>query len=183
MNDRKAELGIGGPRPVAAVALDHDQPAIDLAPPVHPGGVFLADEAAFGETDAVQLGRVAFQPEQVAKLGAAFAGPETEAVFQPALGGRRCGAKPAAAKLWKARVDDPYLSILRPVRGQVVIPLNSDRPPEAVNAEALDKVVRRLRLAIEQEAVAILPDHEVEQAFALRREKPAQTGKRRQPPG
>ena len=77
-----------------AVALDHDQAAIDLLPPVHPRGILLADEAALGEADAVQFRRIAFEPEQVAELGAAFADAEAQAVLQPAV---RAAPPPAPA--------------------------------------------------------------------------------------
>ena len=42
-----------GVDPGATIALDNDQPAIDLLPPVHPRGILLADKAAFAEADAV----------------------------------------------------------------------------------------------------------------------------------
>ena len=108
MFDREAELGISdaGAR-TGFSGLDHHQPPIDLAPPVHPRGVFLADEAALGEADAVQFGRIAFEPEDVAKLGAAFGDPEAEAVLEPALGRLRRRAEPAAAERGQARVVAP----------------------------------------------------------------------------
>src|SRR5438046_670627 len=104
MLDRKAEFGIGsaGAR-AGCVGLDYDQPAVDLAPPVHPRGIFLADKAALGEADAVELDRIALQPEQVAELGATFADAEAEAMLKPA----RCRLigwpEPAAAERAKAR--------------------------------------------------------------------------------
>src|SRR3954470_19273559 len=85
MFDREAKLGVvDACARSGSVGLDHDQPPIDLLPPVHPRGILLADEAALGEADAIQLGGVAFEPEQVAELGAAFANAETEAMLEPA---------------------------------------------------------------------------------------------------
>ena len=55
-----------------------------------------------------------------------------------------------------------------------------DRPPQPVNGQPLDQVVRRLRFAIEQQIVAVAPDEEIEQAFALGRQQP---GPDRQPAG
>src|SRR5205085_9351598 len=70
----ETELGImdAGAR-TRCVGLDHHQTLVDLPPPVHPRGVLLADEAALGEADAVELGGIAFEPEDVAELNAAFA--------------------------------------------------------------------------------------------------------------
>ena len=73
MDHGQAEIGIIDARAVATLAFDHEQPAIDLLTPVHPRGILLADEATLGEADAVQLRRVAFEPEQVTQLRAPFA--------------------------------------------------------------------------------------------------------------
>ena len=84
MLDRQAELGIMDPGPWAGrFGLDHHQPPVDLRPPVHPRRILLADEAALGEADPVQFGRVAFQPEDIAQLGPALADAEAQAVFEP----------------------------------------------------------------------------------------------------
>ena len=119
MLDRQAELGIGDAGARAGLgAFDHDQPAVDLGAPVHPRGILLADEAALGEADAVQLGGIAFEPEDVAELGAAFADAEAEAVLEPA--GRRLAGRgePAAAERGKARVGDAFVAVRRPVDGE-----------------------------------------------------------------
>ena len=52
------------------------------------------------------------------------------------------------------------------------IALDPDRAAQAIDRQALDEVVGRRGLAIEQQIVAIVPDDEIEQAFALRREQP-----------
>ena len=83
------------------------QPAVDLLPPVHPRGIFLADEAALGEADAVQFRGIAFEPEDVAELGAAFADAEAKAMLEPAVAGSSGGAKPALAKVGQARIGRP----------------------------------------------------------------------------
>src|SRR5437763_15056978 len=88
MLHRQAEVRItnAGAR-AGLVGFDHDQPAIDLLAPDHPRGIFLADEAAFREDDAVQFGSIAFEPEDVAKLEAAFGYSEAHAVLEsPAPG-------------------------------------------------------------------------------------------------
>ena len=54
--------------------------------------------------------------------------------------------------------------------------LDRDRPAQAINRQALDEIIRRFGFAIDEEVVAIGPDDEVEQAFALRGQQPAQTG-------
>ena len=56
--------------------------------------------------------------------------------------------------------------------GERLVALDADRPPQPVDGEALDQIVGRLGLAIEQQIVAVVPDEEIEQAFALRREQP-----------
>jgi len=55
--------------------------------------------------------------------------------------------------------------------GKLGIAGDSDRAPEPVHCEPLDEIVGRVRLAVEQEIVAVAPDNEVEQAFALRSEQ------------
>src|SRR5689334_18962654 len=55
---------------------------------------------------------------------------------------------------------------------QRCVTLNPDRPAQTVNRESLDEIVGRCRFAVEQQIIAIIPDYEVEQALALRREKP-----------
>ena len=62
MDNGETESRIGRTHPLAAVAFDHDQPTVDLAAPVHPGGVLLADETALGEAYSVQFGGIALQP-------------------------------------------------------------------------------------------------------------------------
>ena len=106
--DGEAELGIGdaGAR-AGCVGLDDDQPAVDLGPPVHPRGILLADEAALGETDAVEFGGIAFEPEDVAELGAAFGDAEAEAMLEPAGRGIRGGREPATAEFGQARIGTP----------------------------------------------------------------------------
>src|SRR5205085_5758157 len=78
---------------------DDDQAAVDLVPPVHPRGILLADIATLGEADAVQLGRVAFEPEALvaAQLGNALGDAQAEPVLQPALCGIGRRREPAAA--------------------------------------------------------------------------------------
>src|SRR5205085_5029187 len=83
MLDGQAKVQIMDPcARTGGIRSDHDQAPIDLLPPVHPRRILLADEAALVEADAVQFRSVAFEPEDVAKLGAAFADAETEAVFE-----------------------------------------------------------------------------------------------------
>ena len=158
----------------AAVALDHDQPAVDLLPPVHPRGILLADEAALGEADAVQLGRIAFEPEDVAELGAAFADAEAQAMLEPAGGGlvRRAPSqrRPSAgsrgsgdALARRPSTNAPPATASRSI---------ADRAAQAVDRQALDQIVGGLGFAVEQQVVAVGPDDEIEQAFALRRQQP-----------
>ena len=111
MFDRPAEFGImnSGAR-ARSIAFHHDEPPIDLLPPVHPGGILLADEAAFAEADAVQFGGVAFEPEDIAELRAAFGDAEAKAMLEPA--GRRSirGSKPTATEFWEPRVRHAFVS-------------------------------------------------------------------------
>jgi hypothetical protein len=86
MIDGEAELGIMDPGARAgSVGRDDDQAAIDPGAIVHPGGIFLADIAALGEADSVQLAGVAFEPEDVvgAELGSALGDSVAEAVGAP----------------------------------------------------------------------------------------------------
>ena len=173
MLDRQAEIRINDAGARSGFARRHDdQPAVDLLPPVHPRGILLADEAALGEADAVQLGGIAFEPEEVAELGAALADAEAEAVLEPA-GGRL--VRPARASGGRARAGGgrscPSSPLQRPMDREPVVALDADRAAQAVDRQALDQVVRRLGLAVEQQVVAVGPDDEVEQAFALRRQQ------------
>jgi len=45
---------------------DNEKTSVDLLPPVHPGGIFLADKTALGEADSVEFGGIALEPEDVA---------------------------------------------------------------------------------------------------------------------
>src|SRR5205085_1501697 len=135
-----------------AVALHHQEPAIDLLSPIHPRGVLLADEAALGETNSVQLHGIAFEPEDIAELGAAFADAEPKTVLEPAR--RRFGrrSKPALAQLGQARVIP---TVLRPVNGQIWTAFDRNRPAQAVDREAFDEVVRCIRFAIEEQVITL----------------------------
>jgi hypothetical protein len=77
MFDGETKLGIEmtGPRPWR-IGLDDDESAIDLLAPVHASGIFLAYEAAFGKADAIQLGGVTFEPEDITKLCLTFGDAE-----------------------------------------------------------------------------------------------------------
>jgi hypothetical protein len=88
MGDGQAKIGIIDADPVSASPEDEQAP-VDLRPPVHPRRILLADVAALSEADAVELGCVAFEPEEVAKLGAALAHAQAKAVLEPAA--RRFG--------------------------------------------------------------------------------------------
>ena len=140
MLDRQAELAdsrtrVRGP---VAVAFDHDQPAVDLLPPVHPRGILLADEAALGEADAVQFGGIAFEPEEVAELGAAFADAEAQAMLEPAAWrARRRGASQRRPSAARRGSGTPSPSVRRPMDRQRRVALDrgsggaGDRSPGA----------------------------------------------------
>src|SRR5438067_767184 len=100
MFDGEAELGIADTRAWAGrVGLDHHEPAIDLLAPVHPRCILLADKAALGEADSIQLDRVALEPENVAELRPPFGDAQMEAVLEPVGGGFARRRNPAAAEL------------------------------------------------------------------------------------
>jgi hypothetical protein len=87
MLNRQAQPFVEYPRAGTGGVRRNDQhPPVDLGAPVHPRRIFLADVAALGEAHPVQLGRIAFEPEDVADLPAAFADSKPEPVFQPAAG-------------------------------------------------------------------------------------------------
>ena len=149
---------VGDPRPPAAVALDHHQAPVDLAPPVHPRRILLADEAALGEADAVQFRRIALQPEQVAEFGAALADAKPQAVLEPAAGTvRPAGFSQRLPEFRQARIGDTFITLRRPMHGKAVIPLDPDRPPQPVDGQPLDEIVGRLRFAIDEQIVAVAP--------------------------
>ncbi len=172
MHHRQAELGIVRRACAAPLRRAHDdQPPIDLLPPVHPRGILLADEAALGEADAVQLGGIAFEPEDVAELGAAFAHAEAKAVLEPA-GCRLVRRRRASGCRARAGADRHVpVAVARPMDRQRIVALDPDRPAQAIDRQALDQVVGRRGLAVEQQVVAVCPDDEVEQALALRRQQ------------
>src|SRR5438270_6902144 len=176
MLNREAELGIMNARARGGrFRLHHDQSPVDLLPPVHAGGVLLADEAALGEAYTVQFGRIAFEPENVAKLGAAFANPKPEAVFEPTDGVLTGRAQPALAQVGQAWVG-PFLALERPVDRETVVALNADWTAQAIDREPFDQIVRGLGLAVEQQILAVGPHEEVEQALALGRQQPRPHG-------
>ena len=171
MGHGESKVGISDARAFATASLDDEQATIDLLPPIHARGVFLADEAPLGEADPIEIRRVAFEPEQVAKLGAAFTDPEAEAVLEPAdcrLGLRR---EPALAERREPRIG-VAAEFLRPMHREGRVALDQDRPAQAVDRQALHKIVGGGGFAVEQQIVARVlvtwPDDEVEQALALR---------------
>ena len=84
MNDRQAYVRIFNAGALSAVALDHQEPAIDLLPPVHASGIFLPDETAFREADPVQFDRIAFEPEDIAEFSTTLRDAEAEPMLKPA---------------------------------------------------------------------------------------------------
>src|SRR6478672_1295519 len=105
MLHREAQLRIMDTRPgPRRIGLHHDEAAVDLLPPVHAGGILLPHEATLGEADAIQLCRIALEPEEVAELGPPFADAEAQAVFEPIRCGLAGRPKPAAAEFGKTRV-------------------------------------------------------------------------------
>src|SRR6185369_9713385 len=71
VHDGQVKLRIFGAGPFATAPQYDEQAAVDLLAPVHSGSVLLADEAALAKADAVQFDSIAFEPEEVAKFGAA----------------------------------------------------------------------------------------------------------------
>src|SRR3546814_6562779 len=63
----------------------HDQPPVDLLPPVHPRGILLSDITAIGEADAVQFRRIAFEPQRrpVAEFPASLGDAQRQPVRAP----------------------------------------------------------------------------------------------------
>ena len=133
MFDRETEVRIEDPGSWAGLGGGDDhQSAIDLLPPVHPGSVLLADETTLGETDPVQLGRIAFEPEQIAQFGLSFAHPQAQPMAEPALRravGRR---EPAPPEVGQARVGQSLFPIGRPVHRECGLGRNRERPAEAI---------------------------------------------------
>ena len=143
--DREAEVRIVDPRFAGRPPLDNDQPAVDLLPPVHPRRIFLTDEAALVEADAVQFGSIAFEPKKVAELDAALADTKAKAMLKPAVGGLSGGAQPSVAELGEPWIGLPS-PVSRPVHAISVIALDADRAPQPVERQALDRDRRRPRL-------------------------------------
>ena len=83
MDDREADLRIFHPGSGISRSRDYEQPSPDLLPPVHARRIFLPYEAAFRETYAIELYRIAFEPKHITKLGSPFADAEPEAVSAP----------------------------------------------------------------------------------------------------
>ena len=108
-------------------------------PPVHPRGILLADEAALGEADPVQLGGIAFEPEDVAELGAAFADAEAQAMLEPACCRFASRREPAPAERCSAGQATPVAAVLRPMHGERVIARDRDRPAQAIDRQPLDQ--------------------------------------------
>src|SRR5206468_6049971 len=115
VNDRDLELRIFGARTFAATSEHDEETAIDLLPPVHASGILLADEAAFGEADPVQLGGVALEPEKIAEFRLAFGNAQAQPMFEPAERGLVRRAEPAVAELGQPRVGHSLVAVSRPM--------------------------------------------------------------------
>ncbi len=115
---------------------------------------------------------VAFEPEQVAELGAAFAHAEAQPVLEPALCGLIRRPEPAIAEIGKPRVGYAFAAFARPVHAERRIAFDGNGTAQSVDGQPFDKVIRSVVFAVEQEVVAVGPDEEIEQALALRREQP-----------
>ena len=92
-------------------------------------------------------------------------------MLQPSSGGLIGSTQPAIAKLAQARIGRAR-AIARPMHGERRVALDADRTSKAIDGQALDHVFDRVCLAVEQQVIAVVPDHEVEQAFALRAQEP-----------
>src|SRR4051812_24465974 len=131
MLNREAEIFVEHVSPRAFDRGWHDEEtAVDLLPPVHPRGVLLPDETALGEADAVELRGVAFEPEDVAKLRAAFAHAEPQAVLEPAARGVLSRCKPAIAERGQARIGVARRTVARPMDRERRVAFDRDRPSQ-----------------------------------------------------
>src|SRR4051794_8728023 len=102
MLHREAELGVEDAGALAGLAVPRDdEAAVDLRAVVHPRRILLADVAALGEADPVELGGVAFEPQRFvrAELGAALGDSEREAVGEPAFRWFPGRCEPAVAEV------------------------------------------------------------------------------------
>src|SRR5690242_4067940 len=122
------------------VGFDDNEAAIDLLPPVHPRRILLADEAALGQADAVELCRIAFEPEDVSELRAPFADAEAQPMLEPAGCRTIDRPEPALAQRRQSRIGS-LIPTGRPMHCKRWIALDPDRPSQAVDGQALDEVV------------------------------------------
>src|SRR6185437_10727452 len=170
MNDRTVDLGIFDARARAA-ADGHEQAAIDLLPPVHPRGIFLPHEAALGEADAVKLRSVAFEPKEIGEFPPSLANAKVQAMLEPADRGLVRRREPALSERGEPRVGNALVAVLRPVHRERASPFDHELAPEPIDRQALDEIVRGFLFAIEKQVLTVVPDDEIEQAFALGREQ------------
>ncbi len=146
---------------------------------MHARRILLADIAALGIVDAVQLLRVGLQPERLvlAQFGRAFGDAMSQTLRAPGLRGisLRGRSKPAIAKLREARVGRcALLRIGRPMDGKPVFQRDRHRAAQAIQAQPLDQRLGPASLAIDQHILAagrIGPQDHVEQGLALRRQQ------------
>src|SRR5262245_34403945 len=80
--------------------------------------------------------------------------------------------EPTPAKFSQAGIGHALAAGLRPMDRQAIVELDRNRASEAIKRQPFGEVARGLGLAIEQQVVAIVPDKEIEQAFALRGQQP-----------
>ena len=97
---------------------------------------------------------------------------EAQAMLEPAARGLAGRAEPAPAERGRRGSGTPSSPSVDQWTASDGIALDRDRPAQAIDRQPLDQVVGGLGLAIEQQIVAIGPDDEIEQAFALRRQQP-----------
>ncbi|MDR6128908.1 hypothetical protein QE452_003572 [Sphingomonas sp. SORGH_AS438] len=176
MLHHQAECGIGGTRPVARLGQRRDdQPPVHLAAMVHPRGILLPDIAALGEADAVQLARIAFQPQRLgrAELAHPLGHAQPQAMRGPALrhgGVRPGGGEPAPAQRRQSGVGHALAAIGRPVHLEVGR-RDRDRAAQTIEGQPLRQRLGLRGLRIDQHIVAVRPEEEVEQRLALRTEQ------------
>src|SRR4051812_45569449 len=109
------------------VGFDHDQAPVDLRAPVHPRGIFLADEAAFGEAHSVEFSGVTLKPQNVAELGAVLTDAKAEAVLEPAGDRFVLRSEPPAAEFRQARIGNAFAAVPCPMHCERGIALDADR--------------------------------------------------------
>ena len=134
-----------------------EEPAVDLLPPVHSRGVLLADEAALGEADAVQLGARCIRAKGCRRARRGLRRRQGEGGARAIRLRVRPSGRASGSEGGKPRVGRAARHPLDQCTASEASRSIADRAAQAIDRQPLDEIVRRLCFAVEEQVFAIAP--------------------------